>query len=196
MLLSGKDGELRLADLGSGGTTYYFQVLFMEMDFTGPISRPRTVETLKMDRGNMDSNAHYVEENDEPRYAALPFSFSTKLADTVNTRSLTEWISGVTQVKNEVGGVTEIYSFDGTTTIDGNTLPAFKDSGKQTYRVQVLWDGTTDLGLEYKEVYFPPGESSINESADGLTFNVNGQIYGDVTKILAFDISGATYAFV
>jgi len=195
LLLQGKDGELRLADFGSGGTTYYFQVLFSEMDFTGPTSRPRTEETMVMDRGNMDTNAHYIEGTDEPRYAPLPVSMSCKLADTTNSRSLLEWISGVTQVYNTAAGTTEIYSFDGTRAIDGNDLPAMKDSGKQCYRVEILWDGDSDIGMQYNSIYFPPGEQAINESADGLILNCNGQVYGDVTFITAFDTSGATYNF-
>ena len=192
MLLAGKDGELRISDYGNAGTTNRIAVLFCEMDFTGPTSRPRTGETLIMDRGNMDSNAHYMEGNDEPRYAALPISFSCKMADTIDSGELLQWVSGVTKIS----GTTQLWSYKGQSAgIDGNTLPDFKEgayasggtSGKFAYMLEVLWDGTTDLGLQYNEIYFPPGESSINESADGLTLNVNGQVYGDVTKILAFN---------
>ena len=184
MIFQGKDGELRLSDMGVGGTTYYLAVLFSEMDFTGPTSRPRVEDSLIMDRGVFDSNAHYISGNDEPRYAPLPISFSCKLADTVNTRVLMDWISGVTKV----GGTTQLYTMKGTTTIDGNTLPAFKDStGKYAYRTEVLWDGTSDLGLRYSEVFFPPGQQTITESADGLTLSANGMVYGDVTRITAFD---------
>uniref|UniRef100_A0A6M3IDZ2 Tail protein n=1 Tax=viral metagenome TaxID=1070528 RepID=A0A6M3IDZ2_9ZZZZ len=195
MLFAGKDGELRLADKGSGGTTYYLPVLFCEMDFTGPTSRPRVEDTLIMDRGIFDSNAHYISGDDSPRYAPLPFSFSARLADTVNSRVLMDWTSGATRIPNAVGGSSTIYSWDGTTTIDGNTLPAFKDD-KTTLRVQVLWDGTSDIGLQYNEVYFTPGQQTITESADGLILSANGMIYGDVTRIAALDTSGATYNFV
>lgn len=195
ILFQGKDGDLRLADLGSGGTTYYLQVLFCEMDFTGPTSRPRVEDTLVMDRGVFDSNAHYISSNDEPRYAPLPFSFSCRLADTVNSRSLMDWLSGATNIPNLVGGTTRIYSWDGTTTIDGNTLPAFKDD-KSTYRLQMLWDGSSDIGIQYNEVYFSPGQQTLTESADGLKLSANGMIYGDVTRITAFDTSGATISFI
>jgi len=201
MLLAGKDGELRIAELGIGGptagqgTTHYLQVLFCEMNFSGPTSRPRVEDRLIMDRGVFDSSAHYVSGNDEPRYAPMPFSFSARLADTINSRALMDWLSGSTNIPNAVGGATQIYSWDGTTTIDGNTLPVFKDD-KSTYRVQVLWDGTSDIGLQYNEAYFPPGQQTLAESADGLTLTANGMIYGDVTRITAFDTSGATISFV
>ena len=195
MLFQGKDGEIRLADHGSGGTTYYLQILFCEMDFTGPTSRPRIEDTLIMDRGVFDTNAHYISGDDSSRYAPLPFSFSARLADTINSRILMDWISGATRIPNLAGGTTIIYSWDGTTTIDGNSLPAFKDD-KTTLRAQILWDGSNDLGIQYSEVYFPPGQQAITESADGLMLSANGMIYGDVTRITAFDTSGATYNFV
>jgi len=179
----GKDGELRTADFGTGGTTYYLEVLFCEMDFTGPTSRPRTEETLRTDRGNFDTNAHYTESPDDPRYAPLPITFSCKLADTVNSRVVSDWFSGVTKI----AGTTQLYTTKGTSTIDGNTLPAFADpTGKYAYNVEILWDGTSDLGYKYSEVHFAPGQQSITESADGLMMSINGQCYGDVTRITTF----------
>ena len=198
MLFTGKDGELRLieyANATTGVTRSYIEVLFCEMDLTMPIARPRTEENLIMDRGNADTNMHFIESNDEPRYAPIPLSFSCKLADTTDTRALTEWLSGVTEPHNALGGVTTIYSWDGATAIDSITLPSFVDSGKMTLRVQVLWDGTTDLGYQADQVYFLPNESTITESADRLTLSANGQIYGGVTRISAFSTtgSGVTY---
>ena len=211
MEFAGKDGELRLYSDGfiyysSGttvsepsGTTYYFEVLFTEMDFTGPITRPRTEETLIMDRGNFDTNAHYIEGNDEARYAKIPISFSCKLADTVNTRSLYDWLEGVSAPVNVVGGSTTIYSPLGTTTIDGNTLPKIptKNSGTTPiWNVETLWDGTSDYGIQYNEVYFTPGEQTITESADGLTLSCNGMVLGDVTRITAFTSGTSILSFV
>ena len=196
MMLAGKDGEIRISELGSiAGATHYLQVLFCEMDFTGPTSRPRVEDTLIMDRGVFDTNAHYISGDDSPRYAPLPFSFSARLADTVSSRVLMDWTSGATRIPNLAGGSTIIFSWDGTTTIDGNTLPAFKDD-KTTLRAQVLWDGTSDIGLQYNEVYFTPGQQTITESVDGLILSCNGMVYGDVTRIAAFDTTGATISFI
>ena len=199
MLFQGKDGELRITEYGSGvdssAVTYYMKVLFCEMNYDGPVARPRTEEKLIMDRGNFDTNAHYVEGNDEPRYTSIPITFSCRLADTINTRALADWVSGATNIPNAVGGTTRVYSWDGITTIDGNTLPAFRDTGKQSYRVEMLWDGTSDLGFRNDEVYFSPGENKITESAEGLTLSCNGQVYGDVTRITSFYTAGGVTGY-
>lgn len=191
IIFQGKDGVIYLSDNGTNGTTYYLEVLFCEMDFTGPTSRPRTEETLRMDRGNFDTNAHYTEGPDDPRYAPLPISFSCRIADTVNTRVLSDWLSGVTKIT----GTTQLYSTKGKTTIDGNTLPDFRDGetntkGKYAYKLDVIWDGTSDLGYAYNEIYFPPGEQTITESADGLMLSANGQCYGGVTRLTGASIGG------
>jgi len=186
MLFQGKDGELRIFDKGTGGVDYYFQVLFCEMDLDAPISRPRTEEELIMDRNQFDSNSHYIEKDDQPRYAPIPITFSCRLADTVDTRALSDWLAGATNIPNAVGGTTRIYSWGGSTTIDGNTTADFADDGKMRYRVEMILDGTNDLGYQYNEVYFTPGEQKITESADNVMLSGNGQIYGDVTRITAW----------
>lgn len=198
-IFQGYDGELRLYDYGTGGTSHYLEVLFCEMDFSGPVSRGRNEERLVMDRGKFDSNAHYVQGTDDDIYAAMPFSFSCRLADTVNTRVLADWIGGVTSITNAGGGATTLYSWGGLTDIkarDGSavSVPNFTDAVKMRYRVECLWDGTNDYGTRYEEVYFNPNNQTITESPDGLMLNCNGQIYGDVTRITAFS-SGYT-AFV
>lgn len=215
MNLTGKDGELRILERGmsypteGGSTTHYLEILFCEMDFTAATSRPRTEERVLMDRGNMDTNAHYVEGPDNPRYEPIPVSFSCRLNDTVDTRALSDLFSasspGVVAagstvgarvpLNNAAGGTTYFVTFDGSTTIDGNNLPAFSDSRKLSFRVEVLWDGTTDLGYRFEEVHFPSGEQTITESADGLMLSANGQIYGDVTRITAFQSGTSVLAF-
>jgi len=191
MIFQGKDGELRIMDFGFNGTSSMMKVLFSEMDFDGPTSRPRTEEELIMDRNQFDSNTHYIEKDDQPRYAPIPVTFSCKVADTVNTRKLSDWVGGAT--KNLGSGTTpQLYTYKGKTTIDGNTLPNFVEStAKYAYKVEVLWDGTNDLGYQYNEVYFSPGEQKITESADNIMLSVNAQVYGDVTRIIAFS-SGFT----
>ncbi len=189
MIWQGKEGELRLIEHGLSATTYYLEVLFTEMDFSAPIKRPLTEETLVMNRGMMDTDAHYIQSDEIPRYAPMSMTFSCKLADTNNTRVLSDWLSGNTTVGG-LAGSTRIYSWDGKTTIDGNTLPAFADVDKQSYRVEMLWDATvssgSSYGVRYEEVYFAPDQQTITESADGLSLSCNGMIYGDVTRIYHF----------
>jgi len=182
MIFQGKDGELRIIEHGLEGTTRHFEILFCEMDFSGPTARPRTEETLVMNRGLFDSDAHYIQSDEYPRYNPMSLSFSCRLADTTNSRTLMDILNGV----GIVSGTVVFTSRKGKTTIDGNTLPAFADTNKVAYDIQCLWNGTLDLGVWYKEVYFPPDQATISESADGLRLNANGQIYGDVTRITAF----------
>jgi len=183
MIFQGKDGVIRLTEHGNNATTYQLDILFCEMDFTGPTSRPRTEETMRLNRGNFTTDTHFVEGPDDVRIAPIPISFSCRVADTENTRVVLDWLSGVTMIS----GTTQIYSRKGKSTIDGITLPTFYDStGKYAYRLEVLWDTSgSDHGFQYEEVYFPPGEQSIAESADGVMLNCSGMVYGDVTRIVA-----------
>jgi hypothetical protein len=68
------------------------------------------------------------------------------------------------------------------------TPPAFTDSNeiKCTYTVQVIWSGTSDLGMLWDEVLFHPNEQTVTEAEDSVTLNLNGMIYGGVTQITAF----------
>ena len=88
---------------------------------------PDFLANLKLEQ--LESRRNCLEELAEPLRAE---------GMRVNTRVLVDWISGVTKVT----GTTQLYSYKGKTTIDGNTLPSFADStGKYAYRVEVLWDG-------------------------------------------------------
>ncbi len=213
---TGLNGQINIYERGMaypaelGSTTHYLEVLFCEMDFTGPSSRARTEETLIMNRGTFDTDSHYNEGPQDPRYAPYPISFSARLADTVDTRALSDLLSAASAgivpagstvgaripLNNAAGGTTYFVTFDGSTTIDGNDLAAFADSSKMSYRVEMFWDGPgSDLGYRYEEVYFTPGEQTITESPDGLMLSINGQCYGDVTRITAFQSGTSIIAF-
>jgi hypothetical protein len=85
-----------------------------------------------------------------------------------------------------------IVSTQGSTQNDGvNNNPTFKDSGKRTLNIEVLWAGTTDEGIKWAEVYFPPEQQSISEGADGVAINVVGDCYGTVTTLSAFSTGEA-----
>ena len=335
MIWQGKEGELRIYEYGNSGTSYYLQVLFCEMDLAMPIKRPRTEETLMMDRGMMDDNAHYTQSNQYSMKEPMPISFSCRLADTVNTRALSDWLSGATKIPKESGGATQIYGFDGSGNIfsgdqilnggfgggvtnwaesgvtltivesgsgSGSTVskkclridgkesfytdtpitvapggkyrlkfyytnnpgvtaavgvvensqsspyvthntylnqtdsPAWspqqskdfvvaphvtgvsirlfvtstgyaffdtitcerisenlRETRKQTYRVECLWDGDSDYGLKADRVFFKPEECTITEAEDSVMLNASGQIYGDVSRIASFTSGGGSY---
>ena len=205
--ITGKDGELRIYSNGEaaialepGGTTYYFSVLFCEMDFTGPTSRPRTEERMVLDRGNFAAaTSHFAEGPDDARVAPFPISFSCRVADTVNTRILTDILSSASsRINNTAGGASNFPSWDGDSavTIDSITVPSFYDATKRTYRIEMLWDTSgSDHGFRYDSTYMTFGEQSIAESADGVMLNCSGMVYGDVTRITAFYSGTSILAF-
>jgi len=186
---NGNIDNIFLYRLGSG-CTHYMEVLFCNMDFSGPTARPRTEERLIMNRGKYTTDAHYIEGPDEPRFAPVPISFSCKVAGTTDSLSLRDWLSGVTEVPNAVGGTTEVYSYDGSTSIDGKTLKDFAGQGKNTYRTEIIWAANTtsgvSYGLRYEEVYFAPDQQTITEAEGEFDLTCNGLVYGDVTRIRDF----------
>jgi hypothetical protein len=191
MIFQHKDGELRLSDHGyGGGVTKYIEILFTDANLTGPLGRSLPAERLVMDRGVLDTNAHYVEEGDASRMEPLSLTFSCKTADTTNYQILLQMMSGTSLIT--VGGTTYgMYSRTGKgISMYGftTTPPSFRDSNniKTTYTVQVLWSGTSDLGMLWDEVLFHPNEQTITEADDSVTLNLNGMIYGGVTSISAF----------
>lgn len=200
-VFQGYDGQLRLYSYGSkigaepSATTYYLEVLFCGMDFSGPAMRGKPGETLIVNRGTISSQSHYVKGSDEECYAPLPISFTARLADTVNARVLNDWLSGVTTT---IGGSTLTivpWPADHTTFAStagtGVSVPLPNDAQKPTYKVQILWDGTKDLGFQYENVNFKPQETTIAEAADSLTISAAGDVYGDVSRITSF-YSGAS----
>jgi len=194
MELQGQDGELRLYSRGAGGTTYFLQVLFCEMDFTAPTSRPRTEENLQMNRNKFDTNAHYTLGPDNPRYEPIPISFSCRATDFMHFRSISDWLSGTSTPGS---GATTLTSWKGHSAgIDGNVLPEFSSIGgdpqPMAYLTEILWDGSKDYGWRGQEVVFTPGETTVTESADGVVVSANGMIYGDVTRITAFAPEAST----
>lgn len=203
MLFQNKDGEIRIYEHGRGGlggaarpnsgVTHYFEILFIDANLSGPIARAQTEERLVLNRGVLDSNAHYVESDDTARLEPLALTFSCRSADTKNMQMLLNILSGVTEVIG-VGGTTyPIHTRKGKgSAIYGlsTSLPQFSGTTgsiyKIAYKVEVLYSGTSDWGLRWDEVYFPPAEQTIVEAEDSLTINLNAQVFGGVTTITSF----------
>ena len=189
MLLAHKDGQMRLlSGTTAAGVTRYLELLFTDASFNAPVMRKKTEERLIMDRGLIDSNIHYVQGNDDPRMEPLPLTVSCKINDTTSGVSyLDAWFRG-----GVVNGFT-ITTTKGKTMNNGSTAnPSFADSSKKAFHIECVWDGAVDLGFEWAEVYFPPGEQTIAESEDGITLNLSGQIFGTIKRIAAFT-SSVTY---
>ena len=165
-----------------------FEVLFANMDFDGPLGRPLTEEQLVLNRGKMDSDAHYVKGPDDVLFEPLPVSFSCILDDTANTGEViaalqcgnpgsTNWTSTGTSTK-------------GDTMNDGVTAnPAFADTNKKCVNVQMVWENATNMkavGVAYYETYFALDGIKISESADGVILACNGSVYGVIETIYGF----------
>jgi hypothetical protein len=70
-------------------------------------------------------------------------------------------------------------------------LPQFKDmSYKCSYMVEVLYSGTSNWGIRWDQVYFPPAEQTVTEAEDALTLSLSGMVYGGVTVIAAHTTGG------
>jgi hypothetical protein len=195
MIFRHRDGELRLYEHGYSGVTKYIEILFADANLSGPMGRPQTEELLILDRGLLDSNAHYVEGGDAPRLEPLTLTFSCRSADTKNTQLLLQMAAGVTdhlvvggttyQINSRKGKGIALYGFT-------TAAPNFKDTAfKMCWMVETLWSGTSDWGMRWDEVYFPPDQQTITESEDSLTLTLNGMVYGGVTTIVAFNAGDA-----
>lgn len=201
MLFQHRDGELRLIEHGNNATTYHFEILFIDANLSGPVGRAQTEERVVLDRGISDSNAHYVQGGDAPKFEPVALTFSCRLADTPHSQAFREAMSGASKIliTSTSGSTsrTQFYTRKGKGVvpmgIDNLTaLPTFADTEyKMCYRVEVLYSGTSTWGVAWDEVYFPPMEQTVAESEDAFTMNLNGQVYGDVTRITAF-LTGTT----
>ena len=192
MIFQHRDGELRVYSgttcPGSTTGTKFISVLFVNAGFSAPISRSKPIETLVMNRGVYDSNAEYRNGMDSEKMEPLPLSWAIKAIDDTTTQQFIRMITGSSPLtlNSKV-----IRSTKGESKVDGVSTPQFSDTSKLTLDVQVLWDGTSDLGFKWREVYFPGAQQTISEGEDEVVLNINGMVYGDVTRITAF-LAGTT----
>ena len=181
-----REAKLRIYD--GTGTPYYLQFELDSGDFNGPMGQPRQEEQLVLNRGSMDSNAHYVKGSDEPLLEPLPVSFSLPVRDDDQTINILDLLTA-----GQDGGSTTVNSNTVTTTKEdtqrdgSNNNPAFADTNKLTFNIEYLIEtGGTDLGLKYAEVFFPLEQQSISEAEDGIILNLSGMCYGTITRITSF----------
>lgn len=72
MKFTGKDGTMRIYERQGG----YMEVSFKNMDFSGPIGRPKLEETLVLDRGQANCLSHYINGSDAVLFDPVPITFS------------------------------------------------------------------------------------------------------------------------
>jgi len=182
-----RDGELRIysgTTIGSKTTAaVYAEVLFVNAGFNAPIARTRPAEILVMDRGVYTADAEYKKGMDEEKMAPLPISFEFKCIDDVTTQYMLRMLSGTSPCV--VKGKT-LRSSKGESMIDGVSTPQFADTSKQAWDMEVLWDGVTDMGFRWREVFIPGDQLVVTEGEDEVVVAVAGMVYGDVTRTIAF----------
>jgi hypothetical protein len=202
-----KDGELRICsgvtELASSKGAYpiYEAILFTNADLNIPLGRPRPEELVNTDRGNVNTNTSHAEGSDEAILAPQPFSISCKLDDTTYTQYLLQMLSGCTGATIGTSGSTPYLQLNSKKVVSAKgqasgvsissgttyTTPAFADTMKMAFNVEVIWNTTgTDNGRFLGEVYFPPEGQTIVEAEDVVNLNLNGQVYGDIQPISSF----------
>jgi hypothetical protein len=185
----GREGEVRAYD--STGTPYYVAFVLENMDFKGPMGRPRPEETLVLDRENIDSAMHYIVSSERAIGEPVAVSFTARLDDTTLRQRLRDIIdadSGATWTVDGDTWLTTKGDFS-LVDVDGNsaTDAAFADTRKRCVNIEVLWNsGATDIGLKYGAVYFDPAQQEIAEAEDAVSVTLNGMCHGAITEITAF----------
>lgn len=161
----------------------YFEITFAAMDFSGPMGRAKTDEQLVLNRGNSDSNAHYIEGNDDKIFEPVNISFSALLDDAVNKDDIFVALACGDPDSDRwtATGVTS----KATTKNDGTNLnPTFANATKKTVNVQMLFEGSSkNYGYAYYEVFYPEESQTISEAEDGVTLATAGGCYGIIEKI-------------
>jgi hypothetical protein len=191
----GREGLIRFYD--STATPYYVEFILENMDFKGPMGRPRPEETLVLNRENIDSNIHYIVTSERAIAEPVAVSFTARLDDTTLKQRLRDMIDADSGAAWTVDGDTWVTTKgDGSLVdVDGNstTAPAFADTRKRCVNVEVLWNsGANDIGLKYIAVYFDPAQQEIAEAEDAVTVTLNGMCYEAISEITAFTAGTAS----
>ena len=199
----GKNGELRFYDgtgLPTPGTQNYIVLPFSEMNLTVPEGANRPEEIFRTNRGQLDTISHYIQGLDDPIVEPVSMTTSFRLVSGTNKNLIHDFL-GLRFASGQQGtwqagtGPTALVTTKGKSAgrpagLTGTlvTLPLFTDPKKVCVDVQCLWDdlNSSKIGRLLSEVYFRPGEQSLNEAPDGVIVNLNGQVYGQIKDITAF----------
>lgn len=190
-----KVGRLRFYD-GTTPSPFFFEVQFRGQ-VTAPVARARAGETLVLNRGRFDPDAHYVSPPDDPLLAPLPFSCNFRLTNLEPGFSKLLTLirpPGGFATKNIGGrpwastkGTTQIQNADPLGQVLATT-PRFSDSEKHCVNAELLWtdpQGIQDRGFKWAELYFPP-DRQVTEGVDSVMVDLSGEIYGAITPITQF----------
>ncbi len=185
-----KDARIRLYD--GTATPLYLAFTLDPGDFTAPIGVPTMEELLKLDRGNMNSEAHYISGSDAPVMAPVPVSWSFPVTDAAKTTNILDWIAAMNDgLTTTVGADTHTLETTETDSTRKGAVsnPAFADALKSTCIVEyVIEIGGTDLGWKYNGLWMPASECGLTEGEEGITIACATQCYGDITQLTGFTV--------
>ena len=184
----------------SASSNHFFEVLFANMNLTGPNQRPLPEEIAVLDRGNLDTNAHYVQGTDAVVMAPLQVTFTADIDDTTNKQSLRDALGNPDRKSPwtvnalsfaKTNGLSKIYSGSGTLV----SVPAPFNSAHERIDLVMLWrggtPGTNDIGIAYREVWFPPDQQRLTESEQGVQMACTGFCYGAISWVTTFSAGSA-----
>jgi len=186
--------------LPTPGTQNYIKLRFSEMNLTVPEGANRPEEILRLNRGQLDANAHYVQGLDDPIVEPVQMTTSFRLESGAQKELVHEFLglrfaSGQDATWNAGTGSVALVTTKGKSVgrpagLTGTlvVLPLFTDPKKVCVDAVGLWDDLTGnkIGRSLTETYFRPGEQSLNEAPDGVMVSLNGQVYGSIASITAF----------
>ncbi len=201
----GRRSQMRIYDGTSGGTPpgpFYLALAFEQMNFRGPFGRPRPNQILKMNRGLIDTDAHFIIADDSPIAEPVPISFTVSLIDTLadnlidalsNPLRETPWTVG-NQTWTNTNGSTNLINGDGTTVAVPDTADTTVDRVNLEIRYIATTGGANDLVLRFNEIWFPPNQLEIGMAIDDAPLTITGLMFGNVVKATAFTTGTDTTA--
>jgi len=183
--LTQRNAKIRFYD--GTGTPWYLELDF-DGDYSGPIGTPKTEEILVLNRGVMDSLAHYIEGPEDKLMEPLEVSLKVILRDDQQTVNLLNWLAAMNDALATQVNVHTLVSTKSDTQRDGaNNNPAFADANKGCFDICYLMEtGGTDLGFRLYEIYVALNEVVLGESGDEISLPIKGKVYGTITRITAF----------
>lgn len=186
------DAVVQLLEPASG---QYYEVVFADMNLTAPEGAHRPEEIIRLNRGRLDADAHYIQGLDDPIVEPRTITFSALLDSVHNKSALPKSLSCEdcnipTWPKAGISTKGDSQLPAGLTGTLVNT-PLFTDPTKKAVCIQAMWSDVTGSHVfrEYNEVHIPSASVSLNEGPDRVTLQLTGGIYGSIRD----DISNFGY---
>ena len=200
--------------LAGAGTPWGMKVLFEQMDMRINYQQ-RPEELPRMDRELLTVDAHHQTGAETNLLTPIDFTMSM-VVSSEETDAILDFVGAnwANKATANTGDAVNPWAVKGTpaaglvTTksrpVSGSgqyrggrinsrgsavAIPAFADAKKVAVDVESIWTERTGVkkwGMRIKEAYFEPGRQTVNESADFVTINLTGMIYGEVESITSF----------